>query len=322
MFFYNGYSCPTCQKPFTETDDIVVCPHCGLPHHRDCWAKEGHCHLEHLHNTPEQWSRTNTKADSCSDDVSPENSAPHGQICPRCHTQNPEFAEICTHCGMELLTDAWRNGAQPQHTYSEYQPYHYAPFTTSNVNPGEEIDGVKAEHLAATVNSKADYYLPRFRRMFRTGNNTSWNWAAFLLGPFWLMYRKMYGLGALVIFVQLLQSAMTLFVATATGIYNVTTYEEMYRLIEEAMFSPSYMYYFIAIWLSSILMLVIRFALAAFGNRLYLQHCTKKIKRALSKTHDLTAGELSSLGGTSVAMAIIGYIAQYFITEIIAFFFI
>lgn len=26
---YKGIKCPVCDKPFTENDDIVVCPVCG-----------------------------------------------------------------------------------------------------------------------------------------------------------------------------------------------------------------------------------------------------------------------------------------------------
>ena len=57
MFFYDRLSCPVCKKPFTEGDDVVACPQCGLPHHRACWASEGKCHEFDKHGTPEQWSR-------------------------------------------------------------------------------------------------------------------------------------------------------------------------------------------------------------------------------------------------------------------------
>ena len=42
MDFYK-YKCPVCNKQFKESDDIVVCPDCGAPHHRECWEKEGKC---------------------------------------------------------------------------------------------------------------------------------------------------------------------------------------------------------------------------------------------------------------------------------------
>lgn len=41
--------CPVCRAPFGENDDIVVCPECGTPHHRACWAKIGCCGVEQYH---------------------------------------------------------------------------------------------------------------------------------------------------------------------------------------------------------------------------------------------------------------------------------
>ena len=32
-----------CGKPLTLQDDIVVCPDCGAPYHRDCYEKLGRC---------------------------------------------------------------------------------------------------------------------------------------------------------------------------------------------------------------------------------------------------------------------------------------
>ena len=55
MFFYEGYTCPVCKREFKETDDIVACPKCGAPHHRECWKLEGHCHYAEDHDTPRQW---------------------------------------------------------------------------------------------------------------------------------------------------------------------------------------------------------------------------------------------------------------------------
>ena len=36
---YYGCPCEGCAKPLTLKDDIVVCPDCGAPYHRDCYEK-------------------------------------------------------------------------------------------------------------------------------------------------------------------------------------------------------------------------------------------------------------------------------------------
>ena len=327
MFFYEGYTCPVCQKAFTQYDDVVSCPHCGLPHHRNCWAKEGHCHLEHLHETDEQWSRSKSAVNNVNQTSTPvrENIAeelPY-QICPQCHTRNPEFAEICTHCGMVLgAEDGWKSAdAEGKRACGEYRPFYNSTYSAVNVSPNEELNGTKAECLAAVVGTKSEYYIPRFRRMARNGSSVSWNWAAFFFGPYWLLYRKMYGLGTIVLVLQIFQTAVTTFVYSALNIYEATTYADIFRIVKNAMDSRTYLYYFMAIWLISLIVLVVKIIVGALGNRFYLNHSTNTVLRAQNRIPDLTAGELTSLGGTTIAMAIIGYLTQYFITQILSIFF-
>ena len=40
---YINEKCPVCGKEFRQEDDIVVCPDCGTPHHRECYKQLGHC---------------------------------------------------------------------------------------------------------------------------------------------------------------------------------------------------------------------------------------------------------------------------------------
>ena len=37
---FTQYTCPVCGREITPSDDIVVCPQCGAPHHRDCWKRK------------------------------------------------------------------------------------------------------------------------------------------------------------------------------------------------------------------------------------------------------------------------------------------
>ena len=52
---YTGIPCAACGRLFEEGDDIVVCPVCGAPHHRECYEKLGHCALEERHALGEAW---------------------------------------------------------------------------------------------------------------------------------------------------------------------------------------------------------------------------------------------------------------------------
>lgn len=50
------------------------------------------------------------------------------------------------------------------------------------------------------------YYLFSFDQIEKTGNWLSWNWSAFFFGPAWLLYRKMYLEGVVVLLLELLVS--------------------------------------------------------------------------------------------------------------------
>lgn len=51
-----GSSCARCKAYLFEEDDIVFCPVCGAPHHRDCYNAIGHCALEEFHGTNQEYS--------------------------------------------------------------------------------------------------------------------------------------------------------------------------------------------------------------------------------------------------------------------------
>ena len=50
---YTNYKCPVCNNQFTEDDDVVVCPECGTPHHRECYIQNGNCANADKHGTNE-----------------------------------------------------------------------------------------------------------------------------------------------------------------------------------------------------------------------------------------------------------------------------
>ena len=55
---YTGEKCVHCERVFTDEDDIVVCPECGSPHHRECYKIQDKCTNEHLHSEGTLWTTT------------------------------------------------------------------------------------------------------------------------------------------------------------------------------------------------------------------------------------------------------------------------
>lgn len=314
MFFYNGLSCPVCGQPFHANEDIVACPQCGLPHHRHCWQQEGRCHLAPYHGTDQQWNRPD---DNITREEIPDAAASGVAVCPRCHTQNPEFAEFCQRCGMPLQQNDWHSGqntgrANAAGVYGEYKPF--SSPAAEPYSPNDYIDDVSAEQLAAIVGNKKAYYIPRFRQIARTGAG-GWNWAAFFFGPYWLLYRRMYLSGSLLLLLDTVYTFLESIAMTRLGMDTSS-----FSTIDVTTLDRSQQFYLLSIFLITVIMLVIRILIARFANRFYKQHCVCAIKKAQERVPDISTAELSQIGGASFTIAVIGYVARYVITQILAIF--
>ena len=175
MFFYEGFTCPVCNTFFQENDDIVSCPHCGLPHHRACWRQEGHCHLEQLHGTDEQWTRVEAEQAPANSAQTPQTKEyspmdEEQRVCPRCHTINPQFAEFCKRCGQALPTEDWHSETHHTPPDAAYSPFR-SPFgyQSAAYSQSEQIGNHSAAEWEAIVGNNAAYYVPRFRRIENGG---------------------------------------------------------------------------------------------------------------------------------------------------------
>lgn len=308
MFYYEDLSCPVCNKPFTAEDDIVVCPKCGLPHHRSCWNSIGRCFEEAHHGTAQQWSRERADEDAAAAAAEP--SVTRTKACCHCGSMNTEYAEFCDSCGRAIESQDWQSSAAPQEepTVREYTPYNWQ--YGSHQPSSAPIAGYAENELAAVVGNNAQYYIPRFRRI-GAGGSGGWNWAAFFLGPFWLFYRKQFGLGWLYFAVMML-SNLSFAVAYAPVQFAETeaAYEAaMTALVESPIFVP--------VTLLTFVFLALKILLGIKGNDFYFGFCAKKIAAAKEKTPDLSVGEMTSLGGVSVGLAVLFYVLSSIAVEIV-----
>ncbi len=53
---YYGCPCEGCGRPLALTDDIVVCPDCRAPYHRECYEKLGRCIHSPAHGAGYEWT--------------------------------------------------------------------------------------------------------------------------------------------------------------------------------------------------------------------------------------------------------------------------
>ncbi len=288
MSFFKGLSCPVCNTLFVETDDIVTCPQCGLPHHRHCWQQTGHCHAEQLHGTDNQWSRSTAQQESaCEQATEP----------PRDET--------------------------PHNSYNEYKPFNQPQVQNAHYHEGETIDGVSVGDHAVVIGNKTEYYIPRFRRI-ACGGNGGWNWGAFFFGAYWLIYRKMYLGGFLLLALNLFHTFLSGFVFNAMGITNTQQlYDVLYQMLYVApTTNPTQLFYLLSIWFLSAIITAINIMIAVFGNKLYYRHCNSVISKARQRVPDLSSPELIGIGGTTIGVVLISGILMSFLEQLISILFL
>ena len=223
MTRYTGNHCPVCEQAFTDTDDIVVCPDCGTPYHRDCWKKVGACMHRSEHAAGFEWQP----------EIGPEAvKAAHEATCPNCGTRNTPGAARCSHCGCPLPRSEAdsADAAKPEeqvpiyardpsavNNRSDAPGPHIETYSADReggiyrreIGPEDTIDGIKAKDWAAYVGRSPMYYLMQFFRMSITNRKAAVCLSAFLFGPAYLFYRKMWKEGLLTAILTIVLSIPT-----------------------------------------------------------------------------------------------------------------
>lgn len=256
MLLNSDDKCPVCKKGFSPQDDIVICPECGTPHHRECYNKLDHCFNDDKHGSGFEYTaggksagQANTAPDTDAGHyyVPPsersadkeENGGRYGKndkkICPRCKASIEADAEFCSHCGARQ--DAGSSAGAPFGT----------PFVDLNSNAYDNdsrtVDGKSVSDVAAAVRTNAEKFIPKFIK----NKKISWNWSAFIFGPYYLFFRKMYKHGVIFMALSLIARLiingffskeiadyMSFFSSNAEALYTNPTQQLMNQFYDKA----------------------------------------------------------------------------------------
>jgi hypothetical protein len=193
---FMGKLCPYCRCEFVPDDDIIVCSDCYMPHHRDCWVENQGCTTFGCQGTI---SSIDSSASTETSETILFEDSPTIQsttiYCSKCGAPCDSSFAYCTKCGNRLIA--------PQSLTETYPPVsntipqnQQKPF---NVN---EQEFALDEDIVPLIGPKTEYYVPKFKSLMQGNKKTSWNWCAFLFGPYWMIYRKIYtyGVATLLIF--------------------------------------------------------------------------------------------------------------------------
>ncbi len=306
---YFNQKCTHCDRLFEKDDDVVVCPVCGTPQHRECYEENNQCINFHKHNEGYVWSADENTASS--------QDSSEFTVCSNCGTKNSGDSFFCKHCSAPLSDSARNtqngfngNNANPNGSF-QGMPFVMPQLT---LNPNEEIaENVKLSEAQKYVKSNAILYSLVFKRI-NTQNKSRFNFAAFIFAGGWFLYRKQYLLGTI------LTVLFALFTITYDVLYTpVMTMLEAYNLLIDGVILYDQLYILsqqqqllvVALLMASLLKLVLMIVCGLIANRCYYKSVVKKVKQAKAKfsTDDEVNKHLEKTGGVNMTLAYILLIA-------------
>lgn len=304
-FRYTDQKCPVCGEAFKGDDDIVVCPMCGTPHHRDCYKKNGECKNADRHNDGFFWEPEQVEQSSSplEDNGEQQNRAEYEE------PYRPQTENSSNNTGNPFF-----GGGASQNPFALF--------------PEELDDGVLTEEAASFVRISAFKYLRKF--FYAKSKRGTWNWAAFFFAPYWFFYRKMYKIG--VIFMSLL--IVVLIVCSVQSPYikymrESLALSEKYSTMETV--SPSEYYEEerelrrenpvgdALNFVPQAAIFIIGIIAGLKGNQWYYDKTVKEIRRIKSETEDPNLRKLNiyKKGGVSIAAAILSALAYASVNMVI-----
>ena len=285
---YTGITCPACNNAFSDNDDVVVCPECGTPMHRECYNRTNDCINRDKHSENYEWKPP----------------------------FDPEKERKSFEDELKKQAEATENYGEDYRGYTTGENGSFTP-QFRVIGPDEKLGDYTVKDYGEVIQTSKEHYIPNFFMMEKTKRKVSWNWAAFFFTGAWLAYRKMYKEAILCVILSLIVPLC--FMGDVYDYYKNTysTYvnsviqqevddEEIDNVEEESVEPPT------ALIINQYIGIFIQLMLAIFGNYIYKLRCEK----ILAKSKALEDGTKTDVyrmakGGTSVASVILIMLLTY-----------
>ncbi|MEG2983418.1 MAG: DUF2628 domain-containing protein [Peptostreptococcaceae bacterium] len=186
--------------------------------------------------------------------------------CQKCGTKNDIISSFCLNCGNELVSNNQNTGYKKDNKAQSIE--------RSSLNNYGDTD-----EIMRFVGKNSQYYQNKFDTITKTGSKTTWNWAAFFLNIYWLLYRKMY--------------------LQAGGLFLVKVVLNFIPYIG---------------WLVSI---GVSIAFSMYANSIYLDHVQKKLSEINTLDYSQREFDILKKGGTNIVLPL-AIVIGIFIIVIIA----
>ncbi len=301
-----GQKCPVCKAYLFDDEDIVFCPTCGAPHHRDCYTNLGHCALEDDHGTERQYDANKVAEEQKKSENSEneQNEAPKYR-CVRCGTELSDNDMFCPRCRAPRMQQSF-GGAHINFGFN--QPKW----------KGETVieDGITLNDVVPIVAVNAHRYSEKFI-MLNKKHRSSWNWAAFIFPCAWSCYRKNFVSGILFGLLQVASAMLLLpsqLLLSGGNLSDAATIAERLELLTA---NPTTMWLMVA---GALLGLGVSIFAGIFADYIYRGNCIEKAKRIKAAPEGEKEMLRYKLGGISPLWFLIAMMAENYIPLIIAMF--
>ncbi len=312
MSKFIGQPCTSCSSILTERDDIVVCPECGSPYHKECYKNEGKCINTALHESGQSWQpEVVLSVDSDADtDISVDTAVEHKTVaCKNCGTENDSENAFCKQCGAPINMEKaagtiyQRIKQDDEADGRSFGGFGGMPFIDIRpLNKETDVDGNTVGEYSKYVGKNLYYFIPKFMR-FSKNSRISMNFGAMIFPEFYFFYRKMIPEGILMLVLKILLSI-------PNAIYLVHSYQGLGTppIINEAWFTSLYNVAYILSYGMSI-------ACGLLANVIYYKKAKKDLVRIKSTILEegTRSREIASAGGTSWINVIAAFVLEMII---------
>ncbi len=327
--------CQVCKEPFKPGDDIVICPHCGAPYHRECYQKEGHCvytdkHAQGFEYHPPAPAPPPTAPAGGPAAAQPQRPGPPpvgaptpgqgptaagsgGVVCPSCRTINDRNHIFCERCGYPLHSPGTAPGGwqQPHSGPAAGGPTQPPPFMAGAwqqmygaPDTQGEFDGISKQDWAGFIGPSTQDYFLRMNQQDRRKSKFSFTLSAFFFSHLYFAYRKMWGWALLAVLLQVVLSApsyLAIFLQAGVPLLPGLTADNINLLQNIALYAQ----------------IIRNMAFGVFALYLYRKDAAKKIRdlrgRLTGQDYQMA---LAKKGGVSV-LGVVAVLAVFFLAIIL-----
>lgn len=306
--------CPVCRTAFAENDDVVVCPECGTPHHRDCYKMLGRCGVSEYHEKGFVW-------DGRLPDEQEKKAAEEAQAVQSAASVDPHHAEypagvpqqdVNTDYGNDINSDMPEMDALNQIPDPYKSVYQSVRQITEDETRG--ADGVSGKELCYFAGRSIIHYSQAFnafrRGVMKDGKiqpvKLFLNICSGLFAPIFQFYRRMDGLAIAILLVNML-----------TAIPEALLIYAQNKTLEVGIPMDILNVLCVGAGLVNLAMMIL---LCVFGDYLYYKFCVRRIKRIRTSYDDGKAdgyyAALTERGAPSRLRIVIGVLAYLLAMEL------